>query len=337
MPHKNLPLAVSCGDPAGVGPDVILSSYAQRAAQNLAPCYVLGDIAQLQARAALLDLDIEITAATHDNAVEIFADALPVIPLNNALGETPGAPDGNNAAGIIEAIERGTVDCFAGRASGLVTAPISKAVLYERGFGFPGHTEFLGALASQHTGQPCMPVMMIAGPDLRTVPVTIHIPLSAVFEALSPTLIADTIRIVDADLRQRFCIALPRIAVAGLNPHAGENGTIGTEDSALIAPVLEQLRAEGLNIIGPLPSDTMFHAAARANYDVAVCMYHDQALIPAKTLAFDDGTNATLGLPMIRTSPDHGTAFDIAGTGKARPNSFIAAVKMAQFMADASR
>lgn len=312
-------------------------AYAQRARHELAPFYVLGDPAQLGARAARLGLDITVAVATHDHVGQLFADALPVIPLHNNLGETPGAPNGDNAPGIIEAIERGTQDCFTGRARGLVTAPIAKAVLYERGFSFPGHTEMLGALASAHTGKPCMPVMMIAGPDLRTVPVTIHLPLSAVFDALTPALIADTIRVVNADLTQRFGIASPRIAVAGLNPHAGESGTMGTEDDELIAPVLDVLRAEGLSIAGPLPSDTMFHAAARATYDVAVCMYHDQALIPAKTLAFDEGTNVTLGLPMIRTSPDHGTAFDIAGTGKARPDSFIAAVKMAQTMADNAR
>lgn len=337
MPNHTLPLAVSCGDPSGVGPDVLLLAYAQRARHELAPFYVLGDPAQLGSRAATLGLDIAIAVTTQERAGQLFADALPVVPLQNSLGETPGAPSGDNAAGIIEAIERGTQDCFAGRAGGLVTAPIAKAVLYERGFAFPGHTEFLGALASAQTGKPCMPVMMIAGPELRTVPVTIHLPLSAIFAALTPALIADTIRVVNTDLKQRFGIASPRIAVAGLNPHAGESGTMGTEDDALIAPVLDVLRAEGLLIAGPLPSDTMFHAAARANYDVAVCMYHDQALIPAKTLAFDEGTNVTLGLPLIRTSPDHGTAFDIAGTGKARPDSFIAAVKVAQTMADTTR
>lgn len=334
MTQDELPLAVSCGDPSGIGPDVLLKAYSQRAAHDFTPFYVLGNAEQLSARARLLQLDIDVRPSTHDQVNGIFAHALPVVPLVNGLRETPGEPDGENAAGIIEAIERGTADCFAGLACGLVTAPISKAVLYERGFAFPGHTEFLGALASNHTGELVMPVMMIAGPELRTVPVTIHVALSKVFELLTPALITDTIRIVDRDLKAQFGIQHPRIAVAGLNPHAGESGTMGTEEDTLIAPIIATLRNQGLTILGPLPSDTMFHAAARNSYDVAVCMYHDQALIPAKTLAFDDGVNVTLGLPFIRTSPDHGTAFGIAGTGKARPDSFIAALKMARHMAD---
>ncbi len=215
-----------------------------------------------------------------------------------------------------------------GKASAVVTNPIAKAVLYGAGFRFPGHTEFLGDLAKAW-GDPAFPVMMIWSETLAVVPVTIHIPLAEAARSLSADLIVRTARVVDRDLRARFGIARPRLALAGLNPHAGEGGAMGREEIAIIAPAIKQLRAEGIDAVGPCPADTMFHAKARARYDVALTMYHDQGLIPVKTLAFDEGVNVTLGLPFVRTSPDHGTAFDIAGTGCANPASLIAALKLA--------
>ena len=215
----------------------------------------------------------------------------------------------------------------------MVTNPIAKSVLYESGFQYPGHTEFLAELATRHFGTVSRPVMMLAGPKLRAVPVTIHIPLRQVPDQLSMDLIVETARITAADLRSRFAIKAPRLAVSGINPHAGESGSLGHEEEEIIVPAIKALQALGINAFGPLPADTMFHDAARAHYDVAICMYHDQALIPAKALGFDDTVNTTLGLPFIRTSPDHGTAFDIAGSGNARATSLIAAIHLAQQLA----
>ena len=248
--------------------------------------------------------------------------------------DSPGRPDPANAAGIVEAIDRAVADCLAGDAAAVVTCPIAKKPLYDAGFRFPGHTEYLAHLASLRTGTEIMPVMLLAGPELRTVPVTIHIALADVPKALTTELIVATARITAADLASRFGIARPRLAVAGLNPHAGEGGAMGREDELVIRPAIDRLRAEGIDAFGPLPADTMFHARARAGYDVAICMYHDQALIPAKALAFDDAVNVTLGLPFIRTSPDHGTAFDIAGKGIARADSLLAALRLARRLAD---
>ncbi len=237
-------------------------------------------------------------------------------------------PDPANAPAILESIERAVAYVRAGAASAVVTNPIAKKTLYDAGFAHPGHTEYLGEL-SRAWGKPATPVMLIWSPLLAVVPVTIHIPLAAVPAALTRAAIETTARIVERDLRARFRIARPRIAVAGLNPHAGEGGSIGREEIDIIAPAIEALRGEGLDIFGPLPADTMFHASARKTYDVALTMYHDQGLIPAKTLAFDEGVNVTLGLPFVRTSPDHGTAFDIAGRGIADATSLTAALKLA--------
>jgi 4-hydroxythreonine-4-phosphate dehydrogenase len=218
---------------------------------------------------------------------------------------------------------------MAGRAAAVVTNPVAKNVLYRSGFAEPGHTEFLAKLAAEATAKPVQPVMMLWSAELAVVPVTIHLPLRDVVSRLTTQLIVDTGRIVARDLASRFGIARPRIAVAGLNPHAGEEGALGEEDRSIVAPAVKQLRAEGIDAIGPLPADTLFHERARARYDVAMCMYHDQALIPIKTLAFEHAVNVTLGLPFVRTSPDHGTAFDIAGTGKANPSSLVAALALA--------
>ncbi len=328
-------LAVSIGDPSGIGPDVALVAWLQRDELSLPPFALLADPVQLAARARHLGLDVDIEAITTiTEANRVFYRALPVLPLSNKLAESVGKPLPENAAGIIEAIERAVELTLNGDASAVVTCPISKKPLYEVGFPYPGHTEFLAELASKYLGRPVTPVMMLAGPQLRAVPVTIHIPLSEVPVRLSTTDIIEVSRITAVALRERFGILAPRLAISGLNPHAGEGGAMGKEDDAIILPAIETLRSEGIDVRGPLPADTMFHASARATYDAAVCMYHDQALIPAKALAFDETVNVTLGLPFIRTSPDHGTAFDIAGKGIARPDSLVAAIRLAQELAE---
>ncbi|GAB4349800.1 MAG: 4-hydroxythreonine-4-phosphate dehydrogenase PdxA [Oricola sp.] len=327
------PLAVTTGDPAGIGPDIILTSWLKRGEADVPAFYVLGDPAQLSARAERLGLPVPVETRDAGEAAAAFGRALPVVPLENRFSGATGQPDAANAAGIIESIDRAVTDVFDGRAAGIVTAPIAKKPLYDAGFRHPGHTEYLGALAERRTGMRAMPVMMLAGPKLRAVPVTIHIPLRDVFKVLTSRLITDTGMIVARDLKRRFGIANPRLAVAGLNPHAGEGGALGSEDEDIVRPAVDALRAAGVEARGPLPADTMFHDRARAGYDAAICMYHDQALIPAKALGFDDSVNVTLGLPFIRTSPDHGTAFEIAGSGKALADSFLAALRMAAEMA----
>ncbi|MEJ5018849.1 4-hydroxythreonine-4-phosphate dehydrogenase PdxA [Ochrobactrum vermis] len=328
------PLAVSIGDPSGIGPDVALAAWLRRNELSLPPFALLADPLQLSERARHLGVDVEIeVVSTIAAANRVFSRALPVLPLKNRLTDSVGKPLMENAAGIIEAIERAVELTLNGEASAVVTCPISKKPLYEAGFRHPGHTEFLAELASKHVGRPVTPVMMLAGPQLRAVPVTIHIPLSEVPVRLTTADIIEVSRITATELRERFGIQSPRLAISGLNPHAGEGGAMGKEDDAIILPAIEALRREGIDARGPLPADTMFHAPARATYDAAVCMYHDQALIPAKALAFDETVNVTLGLPFIRTSPDHGTAFNIAGQGIARPDSLVAAIRLAQELA----
>ena len=287
----------------------------------------------MAARARAIGQALAIAEVSPGEASAAFSRSLPVVPLLHGFSDRPGQPDAGNAAGIIESIDRAVDDVFAGRAAAIVTLPIAKKVLYDAGFRHPGHTEYLAHLASARTGKEFTAVMMLAGPALRTVPVTIHIPISQVPAALSTELIVTTARIAAADLRERFGIGEPRLAVAGLNPHAGEDGAIGSEDALVVAPAIAALKASGIDAFGPIAADTMFHEQARATYDVAICMYHDQALIPAKALAFDEAVNVTLGLPFVRTSPDHGTAFNIAGTGTARADSLIAALKLAAQLA----
>lgn len=328
------PLALTSGDPSGIGADISLAAWAMRRQTVLPAFYLIGDPAMLAERAKRLCLDVPLREAAAEGAEAIFDHALPVVPLRARFDEAPGRVSAANATGVVESIERAVGDVFAGRADAIVTCPIAKKALYDAGFAFPGHTEYLAHLASQTTGVTAMPVMMLAGPELRAVPVTIHIPLAMVPGALTANLIVATGRIVARDLKARFGIAAPRLAVSGLNPHAGESGAMGLEDEDIIRPAVDRLRDEGIAAFGPLPADTMFHARARATYDAALCMYHDQALIPAKALAFDDTVNVTLGLPFIRTSPDHGTAFDIAGSGKARPDSLIAALRLARKLAN---
>ncbi len=321
------PLAVSMGEPAGIGPELVLMAWQQRS--ETAPFALFADPDLIRGRASLIGLDVPIVETTLAQASGVFASALPVIPLAAKAAIEPGRPDVAGAAAVIEAIERAVAATRDGTARAVVTLPIMKDVLYRAGFTHPGHTEFLGALARQHWGSTIEPVMMIWSPIVAVVPVTIHIPLAKVPEALTTRLIVETGRTVASDLRRRFGIENPRLAVAGLNPHAGEGGALGHEDEAIIAPAIATLKAEGIEARGPLPADTMFHARARAAYDAALCMYHDQALAPAKALAFDEAVNVTLGLPFVRTSPDHGTAFDIAGTGRANPSSFQASLALA--------
>ena len=324
------PLALSQGDPAGIGPDITLMAWLRRRELGLPPFFLIGDpdVAALRARQLNLAVSIrEIDEAS--DAAGMFADVLPVMTIPAGIEVVAGEPHAATAKGTIAAIEKAVSLVIKGEALAVVTNPIAKAVLYEAGFRFPGHTEFLADLAARATGRSVTPVMMLSGPKLRAIPVTIHIPIRDVPQALTAELIMETCRIAHADLKQRFGIETPRLAVAGLNPHAGEGGAIGKEDEAVIRPAIERLREEGIDAIGPLPADTMFHDEARARYDVAVCMYHDQALIPAKALGFDDSVNVTLGLPFVRTSPDHGTAFGIAGKGLAREQSLVAALKLA--------
>ena len=331
------PLALTLGEPAGIGPDITLAAWARRGALDLPAFYVLADPQCLARRAKRLGLDVPIEIVTPGNALAAFARALPVVPLNLPATAEPGKPDGTSAAAAIGSIDRAVADVIGGLAAAVVTNPVAKSVLYKAGFSDPGHTEYLARLSFQQTGNPAWPVMMLWSPEVAVVPVTIHVPFKEVPERLTRDLIFETGRVVARDLIDRFGIAHPRLAVAGLNPHAGEDGTLGKEDSLIVRPAIERLIADGIDARGPLAADTMFHEAARKTYDAALCMYHDQALIPIKTLAFDHGVNVTLGLPFVRTSPDHGTAFDIAGTGKADPSSLIAALKLAARLAAADQ
>ncbi|WP_176083956.1 4-hydroxythreonine-4-phosphate dehydrogenase PdxA [Martelella sp. HB161492] len=334
---SKLPLALTQGDPAGIGPELAARLWFERRENGVAPFIYLGDPRILVERARMIGIDLPIAVSAPETALATFDTALPVFTIDAGIPVQPGEPDPRSAPGTISAIETAVRFTMRGKTAAVVTNPIAKSVLYQSGFSYPGHTEFLAALSQGETGQAVMPVMMLACPQLRVVPITIHIALSRVPDSLTADLIVETARITAHDLRVKFGIERPRLAFAGLNPHAGEDGAMGTEEQTIIRPALASLRDEGIDVIGPLPADTMFHAAARQNYDVALCMYHDQALIPVKTLGFDDGVNVTLGLPFIRTSPDHGTAFGIAGKGVARVESLLSAAKMAAAMAEASK
>jgi 4-hydroxythreonine-4-phosphate dehydrogenase len=328
------PLALTLGEPAGIGPDIAIEAWLRRDELKLPPFYLLGDCDILKQRAKTLGLDVELAAIDAGDANAAFAKALPVVATGVAATAPPGRPDGSSAEAALASIRQAVSDISAGHAAAVVTNPITKNVLYRAGFRHPGHTEFLAELASAD-GKALQPVMMLWSPVLAVVPVTIHLALREAIAQLSTELIVSTARITVASLKARFGVARPRLAISGLNPHAGEDGSLGLEDQTIVAPAVEILRGEGVDVRGPLPADTMFHDAARKTYDCAICMYHDQALIPVKTLAFDDAVNVTLGLPFIRTSPDHGTAFDIAGTGRANPASLIAALRLAARMAAA--
>jgi 4-hydroxythreonine-4-phosphate dehydrogenase len=333
MRMARLPLALTLGDPAGIGPDITLLAWLARDAEAVPPFVLLGDAETLAARADRLKLEVPIKAvADTDQAAARFAAALPVLPVPLAQAVVPGRPDAANAGAVQRSIEQAVSLVQAGAARAVVTNPVSKSVLYRAGFGFPGHTEYLASLA-RASGPPPLPVMMLVADELKVVPVTIHIPLKEVAGTLSQDLIVATLLTTARDMRRYFGLAEPRLAVTGLNPHAGEDGTMGREEIEIIAPAIETARGHGLELTGPHPADTLFHAAARDRYDAVIAMYHDQALIPFKTLAFEHGVNVTLGLPSLRTSPDHGTAFALAGTGKANPRSLIAALRLAGVMA----
>ncbi|MBR1128968.1 4-hydroxythreonine-4-phosphate dehydrogenase PdxA [Bradyrhizobium iriomotense] len=332
------PLALTLGEPAGIGPDITIAAWLRRRELNLPAFYLLGDEAFVARRAEVigkaLGAEIRIAPVSPSEAAAAFAEALPVVATGEHATAEPGKPDATSAPAALASIRQAVLDVREGRAGAVVTNPIAKSVLYRAGFRHPGHTEFLAELAA-NGGHVPQPVMMLWSPRLAVVPVTIHVSLREALSQLTSELIVSTVRIVASELKSRFGIARPRIAISGLNPHAGEDGSLGHEEQTVIAPALKVLRNDGIEARGPLPADTMFHDAARNLYDCAVCMYHDQALIPIKTVAFDDAVNVTLGLPFIRTSPDHGTAFDIAGTAKANPASLIAALQLASRMAAA--
>jgi 4-hydroxythreonine-4-phosphate dehydrogenase len=324
-----LPLAVTMGEPAGIGGEIALAAWLARAG-GIPPFYLIDDPQRLEALAARLGWPVPIRPiGTPSEAPGVFAEALPVAPIAGELRGRPGSPEPADAAAVIGAIETAVADVQGGRALAVVTNPIHKESLYRAGFAYPGHTEFLAALGG--AAEP--PVMMLAGRGLRVVPVTIHLPLRRAIESLRPAAIVHAGRVAVAALRRDFGIAAPVLAVAGLNPHGGEGGALGREEREIIGPAVAALRADGIRVEGPLPADAMFHEDARRTYDAALCMYHDQALIPVKTIDFFGAVNITLGLPFVRTSPDHGTALALAGSGRARPDSLVAALRLAALMA----
>lgn len=326
MTKSVAPLAVSLGDPAGIGPELIAEAWFRRESLDLPPFFVVGGAEVLANAAEARMIDVPVERVGHpDEVIEVFARSLPVLGLTDGR-YTPGQPTSDGAGLALASLEQATELARLGAASGLVTAPVAKAELARAGFHHPGQTEYLAAAC----GKPARDaVMMLAGPSLRTVPLTIHCALSEVPSRLTGDLIRHAVRIVDSALKRDFGMAAPRIALAGLNPHAGEGGKFGDEEERIIVPAIAALREEGFAVTGPHPGDALFTPRARQTYDVAIAMYHDQALIPIKALDFDEGVNVTLGLPIVRTSPDHGTAFDIAGRGKADPGAFIAAIRMA--------
>jgi 4-hydroxythreonine-4-phosphate dehydrogenase len=329
MSAMTLPLAVSMGEPAGIGGEIALRAWLELR-DDLPPFYLIDDPDRLASLARRLDWPVPIRSIdAPDRAPAVFADVLPVLPIGAAIRAQPGRPDPADAPAILGAIRTAVRDIRNGRCAALVTNPIQKESLYRAGFHHPGHTEYLAELAGAGT----VPIMMLVSPGLRVVPVTIHVALRRAIESLSTAAIVHAGRITEAALRRDFGVGSPVLAVAGLNPHGGEAGSLGREEIEIIEPALVELRAGGIDARGPLPPDTMFHAEARGAYDAALCMYHDQALIPIKTIDFYGGVNVTLGLPFVRTSPDHGTALAIAGRGTARPDSLIAALRLAAEMA----
>lgn len=336
--HPSAPVLMTMGEPGGIGPELTCKIWLQRNQNNTPPFILLTDPDFIKSRAQKLGLDVSFNIMDKSDdlstALSRFSKTLPILPLTSRVHNNPGIADPINANAVIEAIEKGVGLIKQSRAAALVTNPINKKSLNEAGFGYPGHTEFLGALSAQWPNGPFTPVMMLAGPELKTVPATVHIPLKEVPETLNSDALLCLIKITAKELHQRFNITAPRLVVSGLNPHAGEGGMMGDEDDRIISPAIKQARNSGINVTGPHPADTLFHKARRVTYDAAIAMYHDQALLPVKTLAFDETVNVTLGLPFIRTSPDHGTALDIASKGIARPDSLLSALKMAQTMAN---
>lgn len=318
------PIALTVGDPAGIGGELTLRTWLARPGPVLV---TMDDPERLLELAKTLGLDVPIRIV--DRAADAVAEALSVLPVRLAEPAIPGRPNPANAPAVVKSIEVATALCLSGETAAMVTNPINKAALYQAGFNYPGHTEFLAVL----TGAIGQQIMMLASPRLKVVPVTVHASLRASIAMLTTKMIADAARTTSVALARDFGLAQPRLAIAGLNPHAGEQGALGDEETTIIQPAIDILRAEGIDVSGPWPPDTMFTPAARKRYDVAICMYHDQALIPLKTLDMDHGVNVTLGLPIVRTSPDHGTAYDIAGKGVADPSSLIAAIVLAAELA----
>lgn len=329
MTETGLPLALTMGEPAGVGGEISMMAWGRRE-NDIPPFFMLDDPARLTTLAKQIGFDVPIREiSAPEEAGAVFAHALPVLSVPLPDDVTPGTLNPANAKPVIQSIDQAVRLVADGRASAVVTNPIHKAALYAAGFSHPGHTEYLAELAGIDTA----PVMLLACPQLRVVPVTIHLALADAVKALKTDDIIHAGRVTAATLTSDFAIDQPRLIVAGLNPHAGENGHMGDEESRIITPAIDQLKRDGITVSGPAAADTMFHERARAKYDAAICMYHDQALIPIKTIDFDGGVNVTAGLPFIRASPDHGTALDIAGTGKANPDSLIAALRLADDMA----
>jgi 4-hydroxythreonine-4-phosphate dehydrogenase len=327
MTHAPKPLALTMGEPAGISGELVLKAWTGDG-KPVPPFVCIADPAWLRTEAHHL--------RTHHHVIEVqscqealarFCDGVPVLPLRLAEQPAYGVPSPSNAAMVIESIRKAVEMTIAGDAYAVVTCPIHKASLYAAGFAFPGHTEFLASLSHVTS-----PVMMLSIEGLRVVPVTVHVSLAEAVRTLSADSIVRMTSILNASLKRDFGIASPRIGVAALNPHAGESGTMGQEEQTIIAPAIQRLRGAGVDATGPFPADTLFHAASRQRFDAIVCMYHDQALIPLKTLDFHGGVNTTLGLPFVRTSPDHGTAFDIAGKGVADPASLLAALRLASRM-----
>lgn len=326
------PLALTLGDPAGIGPDITLLAWLAQNHEPIPPFVLIGDASVLAERAETLGLRVPIApVAELAAAEERFTEELPVLPIVIPGAVMAGRPQQDAVPAVQQSIEQAVRLVQQGEARAVVTNPISKAMLYRAGFAFPGHTEYLADLAAKD-GRPLLPVMMLASGPFKVVPVTTHIPLKDVPLALTKELILVTIETTVRGLGRYFGLKRPRLAVSGLNPHAGEDGGLGREEIDVIKPAIEAARDKGLDVTGPHPADTLFHARARATYDAAICMYHDQALVPFKTLAFEEGVNVTLGLPFVRTSPDHGTAFAIAGTGRANPRSLIQALRLADAM-----
>ena len=325
------PIALTIGEPGGIGPELAVKAWLRRNQDNIAPFCLIAPTGKVKDAIAQSGTEVPVSVIkTIGETASTFNNALPVLEISDVTAEiVSGIASAKTAGVVIESITKAVDLAAKGEACAVVTNPIQKSALYEAGFSHPGHTEFLAELAGPGT----IPVMMLANSKLRVVPLTIHIALKDVPAQLTRDLIVERCRITHQSLQTAFGIAKPRLAIAGLNPHAGEDGAMGSEENMIMVPAINQLRSEGIDVIGPLPADTMFHEEARCNYDVALCPYHDQALIPVKTLDFHGGVNVTLGLPFIRTSPDHGTALDIAGKGIARPDSLIAALKMAAEMA----
>ena len=331
--ENNLPIAVTIGEPSGVGPEVILKCWYKRAEYVLPNFFVIGSAEIMKKTAAQLNLNIPVSTINFPEQTEnVFHTALPVLDLDISKEFEYGKPLQSTAPLVIGAIDKAVELILEGKARAVATAPIHKAALYNAGFTSPGHTEYLAELASKHTNKPYHPVMMLASEELCVVPLTIHVALKDVAGLISKELIIETVQTIHNSMKKYFGLQSPSIAISGLNPHAGENNSMGHEDNEIIAPAIAALKQQAIRVSGPMPADTMFHKAARDKYDVALCMYHDQALIPIKTIDFDAGVNVTLGLPIVRTSPDHGTALNIAGKGLANPTSMINSLKLADRM-----